>query len=58
MDKAINNLLEKYNGDYVTDAEVIEEGWTLLVVSRGAISVRGDVWKAALPAAAPTSPSK
>jgi hypothetical protein len=56
MDKAINNLLEKYNGDYVTDAEVIEEGWTLLILSHGAITVRGDVWKAGQPATTPKSP--
>ena len=46
IDHAINNLLEKYNGDYLTDAKVEEVGWTLLAISYGAISVKGDVWSA------------
>jgi hypothetical protein len=46
IDKAINNLLEKYNGDYLTDAKVSETGWSLLLVSYGSIEVKGDVWTA------------
>ena len=46
IDKGINNLLEKHNGDYLTDAKVDDVGWSLLVISYGAISVTGDVWTA------------
>ena len=46
IDKAINNLLERYNGDYLTDAKISETGWSLLLVSYGAIEVKGDVWSA------------
>ena len=52
IDKGIDNLLDKYNGDYITDAKVEEVGWSLLVISYGAISVTGDVWTAG---AAPAS---
>lgn len=46
IDKSINNLLEKYNGDYLTDTKVEESWWSLLVISYGAIDVKGDVWTA------------
>ena len=46
IDKAINNLLEKYNGDYLTDAKISETGWSILLVSYGEIEVKGDVWSA------------
>jgi hypothetical protein len=47
IDRAINDLLGKHNGDYLTDAKVIETGWSLIVLSYGSIEVRGDVWTAA-----------
>ena len=46
IDKGINNLLQKYNGDYLTDTKVEESWWSLLVISYGAIDVKGDVWTA------------
>jgi hypothetical protein len=46
IDKGINNLLEKYNGDYLTDTKIDESWWSLLVISYGAIDVKGDVWTA------------
>lgn len=46
IDKGINNLLQKYNGDYLTDTEVIDTWWSLLVIGWGAIEVKGDVWTA------------
>jgi hypothetical protein len=46
IDTGINNLLNKYNGDYLTDAKVDESWWSLLVISYGAIDVKGDVWTA------------
>lgn len=55
IDKAINNLLDKYNGDYLTDTKVIETGWSLIAISYGAIEVRGDVWSTA---ATPVAPAK
>ena len=55
IDKGINNLLQKYNGDYLTDATVDETWWSLLVISYGAIDVKGDVWTAG---AAPAAPAK
>jgi hypothetical protein len=58
IDAAINELLQKYNGDYLTDAHVIDGGWPLLVISGGSISVKADVWKAASqPTTAPMSPT-
>jgi hypothetical protein len=55
IDKGINNLLEKHNGDYLTDTTVDESWWSLLVISYGAIDVKGDVWTAG---AAPAAPAK
>ncbi len=55
IDKGINNLLEKYNGDYLTDTKIDESWWSLLVVSYGAIDVKGDVWSAG---EAPAAPAK
>ena len=55
IDAAINELLQKYDGDYLTDAHVIDGGWSLLVISGGSISVKADVWKAASPPAMPGS---
>jgi hypothetical protein len=52
IDKVINNLLEKYNGDYLTDAKVSETWWSLLLVSYGSIDVKGDVWTAGSPSPA------
>ena len=46
IDKGINNLLEKHNGDYLTDTKIDDVSWSLLVISYGAISVTGDVWTA------------
>jgi len=46
IDQGINNLLSKYNGDYLTDTKVEESWWSLLVISYGAIDVKGDVWTA------------
>ena len=53
IDHAIKSLLEKYNGDYLTDAKVDEVEWSLLVISYGGISVKGDVWTAGAPSAKP-----
>lgn len=46
INTGINNLLAKYNGDYLTDAKIEESWWSLLVISYGAIDVKGDVWTA------------
>ncbi|HVN40316.1 MAG TPA: hypothetical protein VMW19_19305 [Myxococcota bacterium] len=57
IDKAMNNLLEKYNGDYLTDAKVSETWWSLLLVSYGAIEVKGDVWSAGAGASSGSAPT-
>ncbi|HTO69124.1 MAG TPA: hypothetical protein VMR31_04615 [Myxococcota bacterium] len=49
IDAATNQLLDKYSGDYLTDAEISETEWSLLVISGGSMNVKGDVWKAAAP---------
>ncbi len=58
VDKAMNHLLEEYNGDYLTDVEIIDVGWTLLAISYGSYSVKGDVWATAPPVSSPAPPSK
>jgi len=58
IEGAINALLEKYNGDYVTDAHVTDSNWTLLLFSGGSITVTGDVWTAGTPGATPMAPQK
>ena len=55
IEKAINDLLQKYNGDYLTDTKIDESWWSLLVISWGSVSVTGDVWTAG---AAPAAPAK
>ena len=54
---ALSDLLEKSGGDYLTNVEVTSTGWSLLAVSWGSVSVKGDVLRAverpAAPAAAP-----
>ena len=58
VDAAINELLQKYNGDYLTDAKIVDEGWSLLVISHGSISVTADVWSASPPpGTAPMAPA-
>jgi hypothetical protein len=58
IDAAINELLQKYNGDYLTDAHITDGGWTLLLISGGSISVKADVWKASSqPTTTPMSPT-
>jgi hypothetical protein len=57
IEGAINDLLQKYNGDYVTDAKVTESGWTLLLISGGSITVTGDVWTAGVPGAPAPAPA-
>jgi hypothetical protein len=65
IEDAINHLLQKYNGDYLTDTKVDETWWSLLLVSWGSVSVTGDVWTAGsapavapAPATAPATPAK
>ena len=53
IDVAVNELLTKHNGDYLTDAKIEDSGWSLLAISYGSISVKGDVWTATPPMAAP-----
>ena len=55
IEKAMNELLQKYNGDYLTDTQIDETGWSLLLISWGSVSVTGDVWSAG---AAPAAPAK
>ena len=52
INHAMDELLTKYNGDYLTDVKIEESGWTLLLISGGSISVQGDVWTST-PKAAP-----
>jgi hypothetical protein len=54
-------LLEKHEGDYLTNVEVTSTGWSLLVFSWGSVSVKGDVYRRAVqpptisPIAAPSA---
>jgi hypothetical protein len=57
INHAMDELLTKYNGDYLTDVKIEDSNWTLLVISGGSISVKGDVWASTPKAApAPTAP--
>jgi hypothetical protein len=56
---ATTKLLDKHNGDYLTNVAVKKTGWSLLVFSWGSVTIKGDVYSrvntpAATPAAAPT----
>ena len=50
---ALSDLLEKSEGDYLTNVEVTSTGWSLLAVSWGSVSVKGDVLRAVDQTAAP-----
>ena len=50
---ALSDLLEKSEGDYLTNVEVTSTGWSLLAVSWGSVSVKGDVLRAVAKPAAP-----
>jgi hypothetical protein len=50
---ALSDLLEKAEGDYLTNVEVTSTGWSLLAVSWGSVSVKGDVLRAVARPAAP-----
>jgi hypothetical protein len=50
---ALSDLLEKEEGDYLTNVEVTATGWSLLAVSWGSVSVKGDVLRAVERPAAP-----
>lgn len=57
---AATTLLEKQEGDYLTNVEVKSTGWSLLAVSWGSVTVKGDVYRlageaAATPAAEPSA---
>jgi hypothetical protein len=58
--KAVNTLLEKNDGDYLTNVEVESGGFSLLALSWGSVTVKADVWQtsstspAPAPAATPT----
>jgi hypothetical protein len=65
---AATKVLDEHEGDYLTNVEVTKTGWSILVVSWGSISVKGDVYKRvnpvvgtpppqAAPAAAPVAPT-
>lgn len=41
--EAMDKCLEKASGDYMTNAVVYEEGWSLLLFSWGSFTVKGDV---------------
>ncbi len=41
--EAMDRCLEKGSGDYMANAVVYEEGWSLLLFSWGAYTVKGDV---------------
>ena len=41
--EAMDRCLEKGNGDFMTNAVVYDEGWSLLLFSYGAYTVKGDV---------------
>ena len=53
IEKAMNELLQKHNGDYLTDTKIDESWWSLLVISWGSVSVTGDVWTAGVTPPAP-----
>ena len=41
--QAMDNCLEEGKGDFMTNAVVYEESWSLLLFSWGAFMVKGDV---------------
>lgn len=54
--KAARDLLERKQGDYLTNVQVESSGFSLLAISFGSVSVKADVWQRATtppPQAAP-----
>jgi hypothetical protein len=49
---ATRSLLEKKEGDYLTNVEVKSTGWSLLAISWGSVTIKGDVYRRISPTAA------
>ena len=43
--RAATDLVEDQNADYLTNVEVTEGGWSLLVISHGWVTVEADPWR-------------
>jgi hypothetical protein len=63
IDNAMNKVIEKNDGDYLTNVKIEQGGWSILAFSRGWLTVKGDVWQTGRakappqPASAPESPA-
>ncbi len=51
LQEATDRCLEVGQGDFMTSARIYESVWSLLLVSRGSISVKGDVGNSLSPGA-------